>query len=320
MSDPTGPDLLDEQMDRRLQEYGARWRAALPEPSATMPVTARPPRRWLAPAAAAAAVVVLLGVTYAVTSSSKDSPGPASGPTPSVASDDTCRPGDLVVADRELGGALGTATLNVHLRLAAGADSCLSNDFPHVELLDHGTVVPVRVTHRGLDANGTTVFAADTPVGVSLTWEPSHYCGGTPIDNDVVRISVGTAQVEVEGFGQTFCSPGEGTPPVRVLPFLQVRSTPGRADTAVTGTVTMDGGPSGASTLVTSGTVELVGDASGDATTIGPDGRFRVDVPPGLYQVTVTTPQWNDGAPYDAAKLRVTRGGPMRLDIHIPIR
>ena len=323
MSDPTGPDLLDEQMDRRLKEYGARWRAEIPGPASVVAPSGGARHRWLVPAAAAAAVAVVVGIAYGATRGDDDAGGPASGgPSPSVGTDDTCDPGDLVASDRQLTTAGPTRVLSARLTIVPGRSTCVVDDFPGIELLDHGVVIPVRTTHDGLDPGGTTVFAPGEPVGVELTWSPSgRLCRS--LDNDEVRITVGDgAAVTIDGFGGACVPSGEQPPPVRVLPFLQVdRGGDTKARGTVTGTVTLEGGPApGTSTPVTSGTVELIGRSSGGGVSIGPDGTFRVEVPPGRYQVTVSTPQWNDGAPYDDGKYGVTGGADNELDIHIPIR
>jgi hypothetical protein len=73
---------------------------------------------------------------------------------------------------------------------------------------------------------------------------------------------------------------------------------------------------------VTSGEVTLTtpDGATGSGASIGPDGRYRIDLPPGEYDVTVSTPQWNDGDTYSDGTFGVTGGTTNHLDIQIPIK
>lgn len=320
MSDPTGRDLLDEQMDRRLQEYGARWRDTLPEPAPLPLLPARKGRRWLVPAAAAAAVAVVLGVTYTVTTRHDSPSGPATTPSSTAASGDTCGPGDLVASNRYLRSSGDLTELSVLLTPAAGVASCLVSDFPQVELLDHGVVAPVRTTHAGLDAGGTTVIARDEPAIVELSWRPAHSCAG--VDNDTVRITVGDgAEVEIEGFGATGCEAGDQALPLRVNPLAQVSDQKPPETGGLRITVTMDGGPGGRSTPVTSGRLTIDNGSMSSGMSLGPDaGPVRLELPPGDYDIRVSTPQWNDGKVFDCCKVRVTSGEDRVVHFSIPIR
>lgn len=320
MSDPTGRDLLDEQMDLRLQEYGARWRDELPEP-APVALPASSPRRWLVPAAAAAAVALLLGVTYTVTMGKDEQGGPATSPSSTAGSgNDTCGPGDLVATNRLLRTAGNFAALSAHLELAPGADSCLVTGFPEVELLDHGAVADVRTTHAGEDPGGTHVIAEGEPAVVALIWTQGRDC--LSIDNDLVRVTVGAgAEVTFEGFGPHCTSSGDLTDPLRVDPLGEVLPDNLPGVVKVTGTVTMDGGPApGTSIRVTSGQVAFDGESASIGTSIDANGHYEIELPAGEYDVTVTTPQWNGGKPFRDGKYGVTGGATHHLEIHIPIR
>lgn len=323
-TDPSGRDLLDERMDARLKEHGARWRDALPEPVPVVePATragARPARPWLVPAAAAAAVALVLGVSATLTRGGDDEAGPAGGPSSSPTSDDTCGPGDLVASSRYLRDSGDDTRLSAVLTPADGTSSCLVTDFPRVELLDHGVVAPVSTTHAGLDPGGTTVISRSDPAIVELVWRPAHSCAG--IDNDTVRITVGDgATVEIQGFGETGCGSGDHAVPLRVNPLEQVSDQQPPETGGLRITVTMDGGPDGRSTPVTSGTLTVDNGSMSSGMSIGPDaGPARLELPPGDYDVTVSTPQWNDGAVFDYGTVHVTSGDDRDVHVSLPVR
>ncbi len=328
MTDSSDRDLLDARMDERLQEYGARWRDALAAP--VQPDTASAPRRrWLVPVAAAAAVAVVSGGAFALTAgdsaddiASADNPttsGPASVVSPEPA---PCGANDLVAGERRLSAALGTTYLRATLALAPDAAPCVVKGFPLVTLLDHGEVAPVETVDDTTDGHGKRhlVVQDGHPIQVTLAWALAHHCGD--IDNDAILLKVSDATVvEVEGFGQTSCSAGEGEQRVRVSPLTQI--SPAVEAGTVTGTVTMDGGPAiGASIPVTSGGVTFIadtddGDSAGAGVGIASDGTYEIDLADGIYDIEVTSPEL--GRQVCHRGVRVTGGTVNQIDISCPI-
>jgi len=232
MTDQRDRDPLDERMDARLQRHGARWREALPAPAEPSPVGSFPRRRWPVPVAAAAAVAVVVGLTFALAAGDRSDDSapaeePSSTPPDTAPSSDTapCGPGDLVATDRRLEGAAGTTYLTIDVVLARGAAPCTVEGYPEVVLLEHGVLAPVEIVHDGPDSARTLVVESGRPVAVVLAWALSHHC--RPIDNDIIVIRIGDgAEVQIDGFGQTSCNPGEGEQPVRVRPLKPVAPNP----------------------------------------------------------------------------------------------
>lgn len=89
----------------------------------------------------------------------------------------------------------------------------------------------------------------------------------------------------------------------------------------LTGLVTIDGGPLGASsTKVTSGTVTVIGDDGGrKVVQIAADATYTATVPAGAYTLVVRTPQWNAGAPFKD-RAGVTGGRVNTADLSLPRR
>ncbi|MCU1488573.1 MAG: hypothetical protein JWN67_5319 [Actinomycetia bacterium] len=63
---------------------------------------------------------------------------------------------------------------------------------------------------------------------------------------------------------------------------------------AVSGVLRMTGGPSGASQPGAPGEVTFTSSALAATATAGPDGTFRLQLPPGTYTATGTSPQYGD--------------------------
>lgn len=290
MTDRSDRDLLDERMDDRLRETGARWRSALPAPAEPAPASGRTPRagrRWLVPAAAAAVVVVILGTTFAVT-------GGRDGSDPAGRDAAPCGPGDLVPADRELDREGATASLTLLLHLSPDAAACTVEGYPDVVLMEHGILAPMEHEEvlEGPDPE-ELVVDADHPVLVMITWGWSVSCGRR-IDNDLIRITAGDgAVVEVKGFGRSDCGFG-----LDIHPFTAADPSP---DTALTGLVRLEG-PLTPRTVPQSGEVTATGRAGtftspilneGDAGDEAGeyDGDYRINLPPGRYEVVVTSPE-----------------------------
>ncbi len=329
MTDPTEQDLLDERMDHRLQEYGARWRDALPQPAGTARVGAARRGRWVVPVAAAAAVAVVAGVAFAL--SAGDPTGdlaPSDDPTPSgptmvtVPEPAPCGANDLVSGGRTLETAAGTTYLTATLELAPGGSPCVVKGFPLVTLLDHGDVAPVETVDDTSNGHGKQHLMVDAahPIQVTLAWALGHHCGD--VDNDTILLKVSDhTEVEIEGFGQNSCSPGEGEQPVRVSPLTQ--PGPGEDAGTVTGTITLDGGPAPGTTVpLTTGEVTFIADAgdgesAGAGVSIARDGTYEVDLAPGAYDIEVTSPELGGQVCRDGAG--VTGGTVNEINISCPI-
>lgn len=314
----TDRDLLDERMDERLTARGVRWRETLPAPAE--PVGTRQHRRdWIAATATAAAVVVVLGVSFAVTHTDH---GPANDPTSTAPlGPDACGAGDLVAGRHRTTTAAGTAYLTTTLALAPGAEPCTVEGYPEVVVLDDGVPSDVEtVRDMTLGHARELVVRPDRPVRVKLGWAVFHYCD--PIVNDAIRLRLAPGlEVETAGFGPSSCNEDEdeGRPPVRVGAFTYV--DPGLARGTVAGVVTLNGGPApGLGEYVTSGEIEFVGDSDTADASIGADGSYELELPAGEYQVTVSTPQWNGGAPYSDGTFGVTGGELNELNVTLPAR
>lgn len=245
MTDPTGPDLLDERMDQRLKEYGAGWRDALPASAQPAPASA-PRRRWLVPVAAAAAVAVVVGVTFAVTRSD-DNPAPPEpadatattsapdagvvpwAPLPGtfpdisattlgpsgdeITAEPECRPADLRTGNQSLmedGG--GSLVLKLDLALASGAACHLPAGIPTVTMLAGGEPVDVEEhPYSGVPA-APVLIAPDDPAVVSIGWSAAGSC--PPITNDRIRATLSpTETIGIDVTVPATCDLGRGRVP-----------------------------------------------------------------------------------------------------------
>lgn len=279
-------DVLDERMDRRLSEYGVRWRAVLPEPAEPTPVAGSSRRSWLVPAAAAAAVAAVVGVSFAVTAGDdRDDAPPSSRPTSERPP--PCETGDLVLGAREVERAAGTTYLTATIQLATDGSTCIvSGAVPEVIVLEGGAVAPVEVAYeRPTDPDRAFAVTETEAVQVTLSWAVGHFCGD--VDNDKILLRVGgRADVEFDGFGPTSCSPGEGAPAVVVEPL---RTFGARQPGVLTGVVTVARGPDGARRPVKGGLLSASGDTGTFSAVIGDDGRYEIELPAGAYELSITT-------------------------------
>jgi len=239
---------MDERddLDVRLTDTAARWRAALP-PAAEPDLRFEPERRatWSLriPALAALATAVIVGGVWFAGNGREPqprepdhSPNPAAvvpwaalpttdpvlpttrgGPSAEeIAAAPPCAAGSLGVLRRDLEGAAGTAYLSVQLGLEAPTP-CRLEGFPEVVPLGpDGQALPVNVIEAGSPA--PLLVTADAPVSVVVLWAVSHYCGD--LDNVSLHIRVpGTPEFAVAGFGPTSCNPGEDHPAISVQPL-----------------------------------------------------------------------------------------------------
>ena len=243
MADPTN-DADDHAVDRRLTDYGARWRDSLPSSPAPGPYAERRRGSLLMPAAAVAVVAMVLAIAWAAGDRSNDQglrdPATAAGavvpwaalpttdpvlPTidggPSAQEIKAARPceaGDLTMLRRALEPAMGTAYLTVQLALE-GPTPCRVEGYPDVFLLDpEGAVLDIEVTLDTGSAPEPVLVTPTEPAAVVVSWSPSHYCSS--VDNARIRIGIpdNAGEVTVDGFGPTTCNPDEGRPAPRVRP------------------------------------------------------------------------------------------------------
>lgn len=342
MSDPTGPDLLDEQMDQRLRDAGARWRDALPEPAPVVPVAARAGRRRLVPAAAAAAVILVLGVTFTVTRGHSDSPqvdpadittpaspvvpwkalpptdpklarGPRDWPTPAdIEQASPCRSGELVPDPTpDIGAATGTRYLIVPLSSTASGP-CWIDRWPRVTLVRHGVPLDLEVQRSrpgGLvSPAGRVLVAPGHPARLTIGFGSGNVC----FDEARVVIGQALAPLTVTGMPTLTCDGlGPGGPPFAfVWPIAQDRGRPTSPYTDVTVSGDLDHPVAGAGPKVTfevtlTSPVDLSLDPCPDYTVnILIDKRFDTD----RYALNCADVSYtdDDGKPYLPARVPVT--------------
>ncbi|RHW24428.1 hypothetical protein D0Z08_24215 [Nocardioides immobilis] len=268
-------------------------------------------------AAVTAGLVLVIAVAYFVARGGSEPGRPAA--TQASAGVHPCAAGDLVAGGASRQVTAGTTYLTATLELAPGVEPCTVDGFPFVVVLaDWRPAGVATVTDGSLgDARQLTVLP-DRSVKVTFGWAASHACG--PVDDDAVRLRVAPGlAVEVPGFGRSACSAGETPPAVRVGPFTYVDPNTERG--SVTGVVTLNGGPAlGTGQFVTSGEVEFAGEPDGHRAAIGADGSYRITLPTGRYQVTVSTHQWNGGVPYAAGTFDVVGGELNDLNLTLPVR
>lgn len=261
--------------------------------------------------------MVALVVVVALRGAGGDDPSRHPFVSPAARAAPDCGAGDLVADDEESDAAGGTTYLTATLRLAPGVEPCTVRRFPGVVVLDRGAPADVTtVPDERLGEPQDLVVLPDQPVLVTLGWSVGRYCERVDNDGIVLRVAP-DLELEVPGFGPTSCpAGGAATPPLRVGPYTYVdpRSTNG----TVVGVVVLVGGPGpGTGEFVTRGRLELDGtDDYGAA--VGPDGDFELEVPAGVYQVRVSTPQWHAGRPYDGGTLSVAAGELNQLNVILP--
>lgn len=228
--------MTDDLMHERLAEAGARWRESQPErPVVVPPLRSRSPR-WVVPAAAAL-VVAVAGGGWAVARLGQgpaSSGGPAastsSGPTPTHAVSPTPLPGpsphglrpctaDELHVTPSVEGAMGTTYLT--LTISGPDDACRLQGFPEVTLLAGGQPLDVQVEQQPGRTHAVKVTPSPSATLV-LGWSPTHSCAD--VDNDTIRVTLADgSSLEVPGFGQTSCNPGEADlQPLVVQPFAPV--------------------------------------------------------------------------------------------------
>ena len=237
-----------DELDLRLSEHAARWRATLPvaaEPDLRFPAERSTTRALRLPALAALATAVVFAGVWFLGGRHSETPSPATPPTanevvpwaalpttdpvlpttrggPSaqeIAAARPCAAGDLTVLRRDLEPAMGTAYLTVQLALD-GPTPCRIEGYSEVFLLDPtGAVLDVEVEPDVATGPQPVLVTPTEPAAVVVTWSPSHYCG--QLDNPRIRIGIpdNAGEVTVDGFGPTTCNPGEGRPAPRVLPL-----------------------------------------------------------------------------------------------------
>ena len=251
-----------DPLDERLRSYAARWRSDLPHPPAldvdlvARAVTVRShTTRWLVAVAAAVVLAAIIGVTIGTRGSSQHSAPPPADTTPGVvpwrplpathptlpmttvpASPDpaaavaarACTSSDLRHSRPQLEGAAGTTYLIIRLSLA-GTSPCRLEGYPDVVLLDHGDPIHVEVEHSPTMGTGKVepvLVTTANPAVLTLGWSVSHHCPA--VDNDEVRVTLGAgfAPFAVHGFGQSTCTPGEGSAALLVAPIQPRDSRP----------------------------------------------------------------------------------------------
>jgi len=319
MTDHGDLDLLD----RRLQEYGSRWRAAMPAPVEPQTIETRrnrSTRRWLVPVAAAAVVAVIIGVTFAMTSGDEQNSAPT----------------DVTPTDRAVPWAplpAGGAGLSAYRPRSLYQDVTVTGDL-HLDRKPGGNV----------DFEVTLTSPTDLPLAPCPDyaiwigpWQAVYAlnCAAVPFHDDQARpyLPARTPVTFAMSAADRFPPGLVGVEGVLTAWELFVPGRPSLMGTldnndsvldtgTITGTVTMDGGPPpGQSVIVTSGTVTLTGAAGGTYTAqIGPGGAYDIAVPAGAYDLTVSTPQWNDGSPFRDGMIGVTGGAVVQGNVSLPMK
>ena len=250
--------MNDDDLDRRLAERGARWRADQPQPPEVDPAafSGRSLPRWVVPAAAAAAVVTVVAGSFLLVDRDGRSDGPVNTPSPSVSEDPladvvpwklvgprhpkfpkpvqtyvpdpsyadgvpTCTPGQLIATTR-LGAAAGTMSLEITFAVLDSV-KCALRELPTVTLYDGERPLDLSAEPRPPD-DATwpydVLLDAVHRGKLVLTWT-SLWCVA-PVHNDSVHLDWPQGGVLVDGFGP---SPGCNNPGsgerrgVKVLPF-----------------------------------------------------------------------------------------------------
>lgn len=267
-------DDLD-RLDRELREYGERWRAGIPTASVPdLPVhdsgVAR--RSWLlVPAAAAAVIAVLLGVSFTTGRDSgegrpatEQTPAPTTSaapgivpwapldpthpdlpsvttpasPDPAVAAAAPPCTAEELRASSAVEGAAGTAVLYVTIRPASPDVSCRLQGHPAVQFLDRGRSVDIPTRRAPGDSTyrDPALVAKGDVVTLSLYWG-SSWCTD-PVENDRVRIALGSGSIEVDGYGGSpSCNgtPGSGPNWVSIGSFEPLSFRPAQTTSAYAG-------------------------------------------------------------------------------------
>lgn len=233
-----------DELDVRLTEHAARWRATLPaasDPDLEFPPGRSATRALRLPALAALATAVIVGGVWLVGDGHETAPHqtvptttsvvpwaalPTTDPVlpttrggPSAQEISAARPctdGDLGVLRHDLEGAGGTAYLSVQLALEASTPCRLEGRPDVVPYGPEGAVLPVDVVDSG--SPEPVLVMSDAPVSIVVSWAVSHYCGD--LDNTALHIRVpGMREFAVGGFGRTSCNPGEDHPAISVQPL-----------------------------------------------------------------------------------------------------
>lgn len=271
--------------------------------------------------AAAATAVVVLALVLAFMIARGDNEAARSSGSPSTARTGVadCGHGDLVAGRNRLETVAGTAYRTTTLELAPGVEPCSVDGYPSVIVLSDGRPAGVGTeSDPGLGRARRLTVLPDRSAKVTLGWAVFGYCG--PTVNDTIRLLIAPdLSLEIAGFGPTSCRPGDGRPPVRVGSFTYVDPTVEQG--TVTGLVALNSGPAlGTGEFATSGVVEFDGDPDSFVAPIGPAGGYEIELPAGRYRVTVSTRQWNAGAPYPAGVFEVVGGELNERNITLPVR
>ena len=215
--------MSDDRMNDRLTDAGTRWREGQPDRHVAVPVLRQRSTR-LPVYAAAAVVLAVAGGGWALGRADHGST-PSSGPSAATSASPTpAGPRDCTAADlsttQTTDAAMGTAYLEV--TFSGPEAGCRLQGVPEVALLDHGRPLDVEVQAQAGDRGPVRVDARRS-AALQLGWSPTHSCAD--VDNDIIRITLpdGTS-LEVPGFGQTSCNPGEADlQPLQVQPFTPAR-------------------------------------------------------------------------------------------------
>lgn len=318
MTDPTGRDLLDERMDQRLKEYGARWRDALPMPAEPWRAETSRIRRWLVPAAAAAAVVAVLGVTYSVTSGGSEQSADPTGPdAPGSCQRDALKlESDSVSEHQGYRYAVGRLVLT-------GTATCVIEGYPEVVLRGNGSL-PRNAVRAAPDGPPAPVIVSRSSAAIVIVRVALSGFDCLTADNDSIHVTMPNGDAEdMSGVGG-LCEPGGAAIVAEVLPITseddESDSAPDAVPGTVTGTITLDGGPAPGVTMpLTAGEVTFTSrdGATGAGTSINPDGTYEIELPPGAYDIEVTSPEYRGLTCRDGAG--VTGGTVNEINISCPI-
>jgi hypothetical protein len=243
----------DRAMDERLRFHAEAWRETVDADVTDLePLPNRRPA-WLAPLAVAATVAAIVGATFAVRGdgetrtpsnqpTSSASPNgdivpwrdlPASNPklpitrTPpsptmaQIAATRACAASDLQLVRSGSPDGLASGSQYMSVEMRAKAEPCrLNAGYPRISALRGGSVLDVPIINEhATDLPVKAVVVTKTrPAQVTVVFTLDQ-CPAREFDELLVRIPQIDRQTRIPGPFRSYCSPGEGTDPLRVWPI-----------------------------------------------------------------------------------------------------